>query len=85
MSKSQVSKYQVSKCQVTVFIARLAHRVSSVAILFHWLLRPDPQRGRAERLDSFGHLPGVLGELRPHRRGEVEHLDPLRLQADLGQ
>lgn len=52
---------------------------------FQLLLTPGPQRGRSERLDSFGHLPGVLGELRPHGRGEVEHLDPLRLQADLGQ
>jgi hypothetical protein len=33
----------------------------------------------------FGHFGGILGKLGPHGRGKIEHLDPFRLQANLGQ
>jgi hypothetical protein len=33
----------------------------------------------------LGHLDRILGKLGTHRRGNIEHFDPLRLQTDLGQ
>jgi hypothetical protein len=33
----------------------------------------------------FGHIGGILGKLGAHSGGEIEHLDPFRLHADLGQ
>ena len=57
--------------------------LTQTAELSHWKGdRRDPA-WQAFVKDLRGHLGSILGKLRPHRRGDVEHSDSGLFQANL--